>query len=418
MPHILLLETKPIGGFEIVQAIKSKWQARVTLVTQNLDYYSLARSADAIGWSLIDETILVPDSSDATCIYPAIERLHSVTPVDAILTLLDLNVVAAADLAKNLGCFYLNPTAARNVRNKLLTRENLAKARVPQPNFALARNVAEAIDQCLKIGFPVIMKPVDGVASINVKKIENIQEAIAHAELILSHKTYGPHIRAARMVLVEEYLEGVLVSAETLTFDGKHHLLGFCDKILSPWPTAVELGGTFPATWIHDINDVNLVLNSALNSVGFDFGPAHTELLLTKNGPKIIEINGRLAGGPVPNLINTALEQNIYQTVVSLHLEGRCDIALSHSCVCANRAFYVTKDGTVDSIFESPLAHTSEVVSYSLTVRPGDRVRTLQSNFDRLGFIITRGSTRHEAQSLADKILSETKIHIKEEPTR
>ena len=75
---------------------------------------------------------------------------------------------------------------------------------------------------------------------------------------------------------------------------------------------------------------------AALDAVGFDFGPAHTEVRLTPAGPVVVEINPRLAGGMIPELVAHALGINLVAAVldhafdasvaVPRHEQERCPV--------------------------------------------------------------------------------------------
>jgi biotin carboxylase len=92
------------------------------------------------------------------------------------------------------------------------------------------------------------------------------------------------------------------VSVETVALAaGDVRVIGITAKHLSPPPLFVEIGHDFPAAL--DQNEsatVHKTALSALAAVGFDFGPAHTEIRLTQEGPVVVEINPWLAGGMIP----------------------------------------------------------------------------------------------------------------------
>ena len=114
-------------------------------------------------------------------------------------------------------------------------------------------------------------------------------------------------------VLVEEYLVGYEVSVETVTFEGRTEVLGVTDKNLGGAPYFAETGDTFPSALPSSVTGppARTALD-ALAAIGFDFGAAHTEIKLTADGPRVIEINGRLGGG-MADLLALVSDVNLFE---------------------------------------------------------------------------------------------------------
>ena len=57
--------------------------------------------------------------------------------------------------------------------------------------------------------------------------------------------------------------------------------------------------------------------SQALRALGLGWGPAHVELRLTQDGPRIVEVNPRLAGGMIPRMVEEALGIDLIEHVVA-----------------------------------------------------------------------------------------------------
>ena len=172
-----------------------------------------------------------------------------------------------------------------------LTRERLAEAGVPEPRYRVATAAGEAARLARELGYPLVVKPGDGWGSVNTRLVRDEAELREHFR-VLASASYSFGIRPSGEVLLEELVEGPLVSIETLTRGGMHEVLGITDRILGGRPFFVELGGSFPAEVPGGDEAVGAALR-ALDAIGFDYGPAHTEVVLSKDGPKIIERRAR-----------------------------------------------------------------------------------------------------------------------------
>jgi biotin carboxylase len=116
-------------------------------------------------------------------------------------------------------------------------------------------------------------------------------------------------------MIVEEYLpdgpsmprgfEADYVSVETIAQAGRMTHLAITGRFPLAWPLR-ETGYFIPATLPVDQHAEILELaGAALRALGVRTGAAHTEIKLTAEGPRVIEINGRIGGG-VPDMLRLA----------------------------------------------------------------------------------------------------------------
>jgi|GEM_PF-129484 len=409
MKHVVFLEASPFSGPRAVQLVKQTLGYRVSFVTSNLNLYLKGQPIEKSPLRFADELIEVEDSTRFSALRPVISRLHQKFPIDALMTLHDLHVILTAELARSLNLRHLAPEVARRARHKITTRYLLQKAGVPQPQFRVVPSLAEAGQTARELGYPFIVKPADGTGSVNTKLVQTDAEMRRHFRAIKEYQSYLLGIPACGEVLFEEYVEGQLVSVETLTQNGRHHVLGITDRELGGFPNFVELGGSFPAE-IDKPNEVMEVAKAALDAIGLDFGPAHTELVLSKTGPKIIEINPRLVGGFVPLMIDRTLNRNIVLDVVRLHLGEDVTFDSKPDGVATLQALYCGRSGVLRSVHQSPHAADSRVFLYHIDKKAGDTVPELQDDYGRLGCIGVWERTQQASKAFAKEIFKETRF--------
>ena len=105
----------------------------------------------------------IADTRSDVLIEAALRDLMAGGPVDAVLTALQPAATPAAIAAGRLG---IRATAARgmiNARDKALTRAALDRAGLPSVAHATVRTLEDALDAAARIGYPVIVKPVNGL---------------------------------------------------------------------------------------------------------------------------------------------------------------------------------------------------------------------------------------------------------------
>jgi biotin carboxylase len=233
--------------------------------------------------------------------------------VHAVATFHEGSLHVAARLAKEFGLPGNSPESVRMMRDKFLTGQVLAAAGVGVPRTLLATTLAEARAAADELGYPLVVKPQSGASSQAVVKARDRDQLDAAFALVndiyqvrefrdggftapnLGHLFFYPELRG---VVLQEYLVGPEVAVDLVYGAGVFEPLAIHDK---PVPFAEE--HFFETTYVTPSelpDDVQrAVLDTAvaaLRAVGATTGGAHVELRVTADGPKIIEVNGRLGG--------------------------------------------------------------------------------------------------------------------------
>jgi biotin carboxylase len=107
-------------------------------------------------------------------------------------------------------------------------------------------------------------------------------------------------------VVVEDFLSGVQYSVECFSEQGEHQLVTVTRKYSDP-VSLVELGHVMPAPLDpQDAEAIGEHVCRALDALGVEFGPTHTEIVLTESGPRLIETHLRFGGDSIWDLVTDA----------------------------------------------------------------------------------------------------------------
>lgn len=209
--------------------------------------------------------------------------------IHGVVAVNDFGVRSAAIISEKMNLVGLSPTVAEFATSKAWMRQIWERAGVPSARF----RTVETFDQALAAvnaldDWPLILKPVDsrgggcrGVSRID--SAEELEEAFRFAQSFYDNKA----------VIIEEYLEGSEHSLETLTFEGQTHILAVSDKVKTPPPYRVDKSVVYPTLLDRDaLRKTYEVATAAVKAIGIQVGPAHVELCVTKDGPKLFEIGG------------------------------------------------------------------------------------------------------------------------------
>ena len=256
------------------------------------------------------EHVLI-DTSDERAVLDRVQALAENWQIVGVTSSSEYYIATAAACARALGLPGPAPEAVRACRDKREQREILRAAGVAGPAFAAARTVAQV--HAAGIPYPVVVKPGQGSGSVGVRLCADREQAEAHAARLLQAAGNERGLPVPAEILVEQYLTGSEHSVEV--FRGRS--VATVDKHLGPPPWFVETGHDTPSRLPAD--RVRLLVEAAEEAVaalGLDWGAVHVELRLGPDGARIVEVNPRLAGGMIPDLLRRAYGVDLIQAQV------------------------------------------------------------------------------------------------------
>lgn len=157
----------------------------------------------------------------------------------------------------------------------------------------------------------------------------------------------------------------------------------------------------------------------AVLSVGIHDGPAHVEIIVTEQGPKVVELGARLGGDCIAtHLVPLSTGVDLVKATIQVALGQTPDIEPSLSQGAAIR-YIVAPEGQIRSIVGVANAREVEdVQEITLTKRVGDVVEDLRSSVDRVGFVIAQGFNSGEATARCEEAATRIRIDSQEEAIR
>lgn len=374
--------------------------------------------------NLVDEWI-VCDTRDPAAIHRAVASLPG--RVAAVTSLVDTFVGPVAAAARSLGLRGPSPGTAALARDKAVARAALAAAGIPDVHWA----VREAADPSIEspLGYPVVVKPVDGAASWDVELATGPEEVRALARRHLARR-YPRGVQPQHRLLFEEYVTGPLYSAEgVVDATGQVQVLGWSSRRLTDPPHFAELAVTFAQD--EPFEGASQYAESLLHALGYDFGPFHLEVIAGPAGPRLVELNPRLVGSGAHACIEEVIGYSGIDLVVA-QLLGEAwpkDLQVAAPPPADQRSswrsatqMYFVPD-VASTVLARPnremLSDWSEVVAAASQVSVGDELAPLvRSSSDYLGWVITRGRDRTESEAAADRVLKAWQRTVRGELTR
>ena len=327
-----------------------------------------------------------------------IAQLATEHRVDGIYPAAELSVEAAAEACSRLSLPGISPETATRVRNKLRMREALAEKTSFNPLYRAVTTVDEALEATKRLSCPIIVKPVDGNASKGVRLVEREDDAIDAFE-------HARHFSESKTVLLEECIKGEEFCVDGLVYNGRYILGGITGKEVSAPPNRFDECIFMPPILDRAVcEEIEACTRVALDAIGFRNGTTHVEIIMSEEGPRIVEIAGRPGGGRIPtDLIPLAYGTDYMADSIRIAL-GEAPKESRKKEGAAALFWIPAKPGDVQVIEGIEEARAvpgiREVVIYASV---GDTLAPIVDcvTRDRVGYVLAEGDTTEEALTTA-----------------
>lgn len=166
---------------------------------------------------------------------------------------------------------------------------------------------------------PLVVKPSEGTASNGVKLCTIYSEVFSHLAFLADLKKRRPDLVPSDIILMEEFLPGTEYCVEY--FDG--HYVGAMRKSKRYGNDFFERGYTSELDM--DKNSLrNLIemCSRAVEAAGLSWGPVHIDCIVRDGVASIIEINPRIAGSFICEIVRDAYGFNMVENLVD-KLQGK-----------------------------------------------------------------------------------------------
>lgn len=388
------------GGSEAVPGIRCAKKMGLHVVVSD-------GNPSAPGAALADDFVMA-STYDVHATVEAAKRYHQERrPIDGVISVAADVPLTVASVAAVLGLPGIPLETAHLASDKLAMKQRFTEKNIPIPWFHAVQSSKHLNELTRQRGFPLVVKPVDSRGARGVLRLtekNDLEWAYNHA------RENSPTGR----VMVEEYLSGPQISTESLLLPGEAYTPGFSDRnyefleLFSPY--IIENGGEQPSRLSQEDQEaVKRCAEAAGRAMGIEAGIAKGDMVLTDNGPKVIEIAARLSGGwfstdQIPlatgvDLVGAAIRVALGETPSAEDLTPRYQHGV------AIRYFF-PKVGVIKNIHHTEKANGMPgVYKLDFFLGPGETVEPATNHTKRCGYVITSGMNRVEAVERAEAVI-------------
>jgi biotin carboxylase len=360
--------------------------------------------SEAIGTpTLSGDRLLLPAAASLDGALDLLRRGGLVDRVRGVVAVSDRHLDRGAAYTEALGTPGVTRRCVRLAADKAAMRGRLAEWRLSPVRWKAVHDAADLVAFARELGGPMIVKPVAGSGSRRILHIDGPSSPVI-AE-------FGDQRDRESGWIAEEFLAGPEVSVEAFSWRGHHQVLGITAK--RKGAHFVEMGHVFPADLPGPVRDaVSALVVRALSALEIDSAISHSEVILTADGPRLVETHPRVGGDRIGRLV---------ELVTGLHpvarlarsLVGRPVDDQHDGAAVALVQFFTVPPGVVTAVDGAgSAAAVAGVRDVVVDVRVGDEVGEARSSDDRAGHVVTTGDTVARAEAAAARALAEISVAV------
>ena len=289
--------------------------ARLVVIDEQ-GHWSSSLVDDGIAVAWLPVAVTGDADADSAAIVDALSAA-GIRP-DGVMTIWEPFTAVTARVAFVLGLPGNPPDAVDAARSKVRTRELSTALGLPTPKARRVASLDELFAASSYVGFPAVVKPEFGLNALGCVRVDDVESLPKVYSMVRDVITADEQLtfRAGNDLLVEQYLDGVEFDVDLIM----HHGECVFSSVSQNWPTVEP---SFQETGLHCPPDhnhrqvdrlVDLSIETA-KRFGLHQGVLHIEGKCTSQGPRVIEVNARMGGGRVAEIVREVWGVDLVEAV-------------------------------------------------------------------------------------------------------
>lgn len=323
------------------------------IVLDESGHWSRALVDDGVATMWLETEITGDPDRDAATVLEALADAGEAP--DGVLTFYEDSITVVARVAAALG-LPANPVASVDAaRSKVRTRELSAELGLPTPRATRVRSLDELFAAAAQIGFPAVVKPEFGASAMGCVRVDDVESLPGIYSLVrgVVDPSHDGIFRMGNDLLLEEYLDGVEFDIDLVMHEGAC----LFSSVSQNWPTAEpsfqETGLHLPPD--HDRRAVGRLVDLAVDTArafGLTRGVLHIEGKCTSRGPRLVEINARMGGGRIHEMVRAVWGVDLVEAQLRscLGLAPSLQASRKPQCAVVNALLYAPATGKLLSL--------------------------------------------------------------------
>lgn len=357
----------------------------------------------------VHQMIFVDNLLDKEVIYEQISILKDQgKQIKAFVSFIDPFVSTAAQISKELGLSKLSVDALFKMEDKTRFRETLKENPVT-PYFSIFSLDMDPNDMFEKYvtNLPVILKSPVSKGSKDVLLIHSREEFIKAHHYFRSRFPETP-------ILLEEFIEGPQYLIEVIVSHSKLTIVAIIEQEISRINRFIITGYSLPAELTRKAYEkLYFSIKNILKDIGLKQGTCHLEMRLVNEEWKLIEINPRISGGAVNQLILEATGINLAKETLKLNLgEELCLKPSKNECAFLQYITVNSPGRLIKVIGKNKASNIEGVKKVYVKPRKGSILTSPLSMGDRYAYVLASSQDPLKAKEIAKAAAKEIKFYL------
>jgi biotin carboxylase len=326
--------------------------------------------------------------------------------IKAITSFVDSKCCIANRLAKEFGLNSFTNEAICKMENKLHSRNAIIYTEYCPKYLSLEPDKIYS-ENDVKDFMPGIIKSPKSAGSKDVYLVQGYSSFIKRYQELRKKLPNTP-------ILLEEYIEGSQYIAEVLVINEKVYLIGIIEQEISYLNDHFIVTGYYLQTEKPEYyNILYKAVKDIIQLHGLKFGPCHLELRQVNGIWKLIEINPRISGSGMNNLIELGTGINLVEQTLKLLLDEEIDIEPKFNKPVYAEYITSSEEGIIEKVTgKNRTLNSKDVLSVYIKPRKGNKITLPLSMGNRYAYVIATGENKDEAKQNAKEAIKEIKFHI------
>jgi biotin carboxylase len=258
--------------------------------------------------------------------------------------------------------------------------------------------------------FPLVVKPVNSAGTDGVRFCRSVEEVERAVRSLLGSINQLGIVNTE--CVVQTFLSGTEYIISSLSWDGRHHITDVWKlrKKLAPSAGSMYDLDELVSFDSEDAASVAGYACSVLDAVGVKYGPAHCEIMVTRDGPQLVEMGARIQGGSDAQMLQAALGETQFTKLADVVIDpGKFASIQSKPYMLRRHAWVVQLISNVEGIVEDlPIERAVKALPtyfrLQLTIQQGERIRKTVDLFSSPGEVFLVGEDRQVLERDYEKI--------------
>ena len=347
--------------------------------------------------------------ADEDAVLAALRGLQQHVHIDRVECLWEPYMLLAARLREQLGLPGMTVEQTVPFRDKERMKQVLDAAGIRTPHHYRATSAAQVWEAAAQVGYPLIVKPIDGAGSADTHRVDS-PEGLA---LVLEQVRHVPEVS------VEEFVEAEEFTYDTVCADGEVLFENVCWYRTRPLQTRIHEWITPVTVALRDLSVPHLadglsMGRDVLSALGFRTGFTHMEWYRRADGEVVFgEIGARPPGARTVDVMNYATDGDLFTAWAEAVVHGRLQtplVAKYNAASIFKRAQGAGRIQRVEGLDRLLADYGTSVVALELLPVGAPR-RDWRATLISDGMVIVRDPSLERLVEITDRFGSELQLH-------